>query len=38
MLVWLIATLARFSSAGVKGMASVFQWVKGNVSHLMLGS
>ena len=41
MSVWVSATLARFSSAvavWVKGMASVFQWVIGNVSHLMLGS
>lgn len=41
MLVWASTTLARISSAvavQAKGMASVFQWVIGNVSHSMLGS
>jgi hypothetical protein len=40
-LLWVSATLARISSAvavQLNGMASVFQWVIRNGSHLMLGS
>jgi len=36
---WASTTLARISLAvQTKGMASVFQWVRRNVSHSMLGS